>query len=532
MNDWPRRLRAARRAAPGALLALFALLSALALGCTGGGGGGGGKPAGAGAGGAGTPGGAAGVSAPLSVAIDTPLGVESGHVEIDYTLIDGSAQPATIRVEYTIDGGRTWAPATEGIGSDGTAGLATARPPGARHRFVWDSFRDLGETFAPAAQVRMWVATAAQSAGAATFDFPLNNASAGPGLLLARGPYLQSVTASEARVVWRTSQPADGAVAWGETPALGRIAPGAPAQVEHEVLLSGLDPGREYWYQALANGLPIAPVERFRAAAAPHQTSFTFIVFGDSGKGNQHQWDVAQRMEMAGADFAIHVGDIVYSAGEYHNYDPRFFSPYRKMLSRMPIFPAMGNHDVVTLFGQPFVDNFRLPRSSGSEKYYTFTWGHAQFFCLDSSIPQLLTPLFPQHSWFVNEISASTATWKFVYFHHPPYSSGSHGSDRFLRAVLSPFIEQAEVDIVFNGHDHHYERTTPRRDYAATPRGTVYVVTGAAGALSTSPKPPSSFTAAAAWEPHFTRVVVQGNTLRAEAIRPDGTLIDAFDIVK
>jgi len=473
--------------------------------------------------------------AEVTATVDTPDGVATGHVEVDYRLIDAEGATASVELAYSTDGGRSWRDATEGIGSHGTARRSAAPAPGASHRFVWDSFADVGERSFAAVRLRVSPDGRGAKPGE-TGDFPLQNAGPVPGIRLVRGPYLQSVTTSRALVVWRTAQPTEGRVLWGEKPALGRVADsgsGGPA-TEHAVSLEGLAAGRHYFYRVAAGDEPLSPLERFRAAPAPEGAEFSFLVFGDSGKGNQEQWDIAQRMELAGGDFAIHTGDIVYNRGEYEHYDPRFFAPYRAMLARLPIFPSLGNHDVLTERGRPFVDHFHLPSAgSGTEKYYTFAWGNAQLFCLDSSRPTQLLPGLAQHRWLRRELARSKATWRFVYFHHPPYSSGVHGSDILLRGALSPLFERAGVDIVFNGHDHDYERTTPRRDYEKdAPRGTVYVVTGAGGALRTQKPDRNDFTVVFAAEQHFTRVRIRERTLKLEAIRLDGSVLDAFELSK
>ena len=59
-----------------------------------------------------------------------------------------------------------------------------------------------------------------------------------------------------------------------------------------------------------------------------------------------------------------------------------------------------------------------------------------------------------QGEWLKQAMAASNTPWKIVYFHHSPYSSGSHGSDEDMQW---PFTEWG-ADAVITGHDHHYER--------------------------------------------------------------------------
>ena len=78
---------------------------------------------------------------------------------------------------------------------------------------------------------------------------------------------------------------------------------------------------------------------------------------------------------------------------------------------------------------------------------------------------------------FSGTLAASNDDWKIVFFHHPLYSSGDrHGSDIRLREVLEPLLLKHNVSVVFNGHDHFYERVKPQQ-------GITYFVVGSGGQL-------------------------------------------------
>src|SRR5438105_3897204 len=59
----------------------------------------------------------------------------------------------------------------------------------------------------------------------------------------------------------------------------------------------------------------------------------------------------------------------------------------------------------------------------------------------------------PQGGWLQRALAASTACFKVVYFHHPPYSSGNFEVPR----MRWPFKGWG-ADVVLAGHDHLYER--------------------------------------------------------------------------
>ena len=69
-----------------------------------------------------------------------------------------------------------------------------------------------------------------------------------------------------------------------------------------------------------------------------------------------------------------------------------------------------------------------------------------------------------QYQWLKQDLNANTSMWTVVYFHHPPYTMGSHNSDSELdlvaiREKLTPLFEAKKVDVVLNGHSHNLERS-------------------------------------------------------------------------
>lgn len=132
-------------------------------------------------------------------------------------------------------------------------------------------------------------------------------------------------------------------------------------------------------------------------------------------------------------------------------------------------FPSLGNHDWRAPGAKPYLEYFTLP---GNERYYDFSRGPVQLFALnsDSHEPDGTTSDSPQGQWLQRQLRASSACWKLVYFHHPPYSSGTtHGSSVWMQW---PY-RQWGADVVVSGHEHHYERLVVD--------GLLYLVNGAGG---------------------------------------------------
>ena len=342
------------------------------------------------------------------------------------------------------------------------------------------------------------------------------------GVTLTRGPYLQSVAGTSAIVVWQTAAPGSSHVDYGVGGYTASIDLPDPT-VEHVITLTDLITGTEVIYRVSTDGVELASGS-FRTAAAPDQ-SFTFAVIGDSGTGSTGQVAVADRMVALDPQLVLHTGDVVYPDGQAAGYDPFFFNPYQTLAKRAPIYPTLGNHDYHSQSGQPYLDAFYLPHNNPAqtERYYSFDWGNAHFTALDFNTG----PDAAQLDWLKNDLASTDKPWKFVFYHQAIYSSGPHGHEDWVtakRALLAPIFEQYKVDVVFNGHDHDYERTQPIN-------GVLYIVSGGGGGPLYQVNP-QSFSAYAETTYHTVLATLDGCTLTLQAVKPDGTIFDATTLSK
>jgi hypothetical protein len=192
--------------------------------------------------------------------------------------------------------------------------------------------------------------------------------------------------------------------------------------------------------------------------------SVRFAVIGDYGGGGAPEADVASLVASWQPDLVITLGDNNYPDGASETIDANIGQFYRAYIFPYQgdygegaevnsFFPTLGNHDWTTDNAQPYLDYFTLP---GNERYYDFTWGGVHFFALDSDSrePDGVGMSSAQAAWLQAGLANSAAPWKIVYMHHPPYSSGLHGSVDWTRW---PYQEWG-ADAVLSGHDHTYER--------------------------------------------------------------------------
>lgn len=312
------------------------------------------------------------------------------------------------------------------------------------------------------------------------------------------GPYVQSITSSTAIVAIQTAGPATVRLKYGVTSADEHTVVEPEAVQVHGLQAKGLLPDTRYVYKLeTSDGLPMGEGS-FRTAPDSRQAPCTFLVVGDTGGTDEEQGEVidAARVELdkirgayddenqqdavanamlqREADLIVHTGDVVYPAGAREDYAEGFFQPFAALISTVPMFPTLGNHDLKTENGAPFLETFFVPNNGHAQdgRSYSFDWGCVHFVCLDV-VSAPTTAGDEQLTWLQKDLAASTAAWNVVFFHVPVYSPLRKDSEPLI-THLAPILEEAGVDLVLQGHDHAYSRFLPRGK-------TNYVVSGGGG---------------------------------------------------
>lgn len=247
--------------------------------------------------------------------------------------------------------------------------------------------------------------------------------------------------------------------------------------------------------------------------------SVRFAVIGDSGTGDHQQYEVAQRMEAyreaTKFDFVIMLGDNIYGGHSPHDFVSKFERPYQALLNAgVKFYASLGNHD------DPNDERLYKPFNMGGQRYYAFRKGEVAFFALDSNYMDA-----NQLNWLDQNLKSSQGSWKICFFHHPLYNDGRHhGSDVDLRTQILPIFKKYEVNVVFSGHEHVYERMKPED-------GIHYFVLGNSGQLmrhdfSINRDRAQGFDT----DESFMLVEIAGDKLYFQTIARGGETIDAGEI--
>lgn len=241
--------------------------------------------------------------------------------------------------------------------------------------------------------------------------------------------------------------------------------------------------------------------------------SVRFAVIGDTGTGDDAQNAVAQVLASYRVKFpftfAIMLGDNIYGSERPQDFERKFNKPYKSLLdAKVEFHAALGNHD------DPNQRYFK-PFNLGGARYRTFRKGNVRFFVLDSNY---LDP--DQVKWLEKELAASGSDWKIPYFHHPLYTTAARGPEVELRTVLEPLFVKYGVDVVFQGHEHIYERMKPQK-------GIYYFVAGGGAKLRKGDTRPGALTEVGfAADRSFMLVEVSGDELYFQTISRAGATVD------
>lgn len=347
-----------------------------------------------------------------------------------------------------------------------------------------------------------------------------------------RGPYIQAVTQNSVTILWFTAKPADSRVLIRpiEMPQDWQTDNSSGGHSRHQVTFKNLSPDSKYCYQVIDAGTNCIPFQT--APLLSSSRTVRIAALGDSGFGNTEQMAVATQIEKWKPEAILHLGDIVYPDGEFKNYDAAFFKPYANLISSVPFFTTIGNHDATELgtylhfFAPPFEQS-----SSPSARFYSFNYGPILFFALDSNLS--FSADSAQMIWLQSQLqkpATASAPWRIAFIHHTSYSADKRGGRKTLREQLVPLLEAHNFDLVLSGHDHAYQRLEPPPITKNTTRGPVYLVSGGGGAKLSPQFYQLEYLRHYAQEYHFLGIQASNTTLEVNVVNSSGKQIDGLQM--
>ncbi len=348
--------------------------------------------------------------------------------------------------------------------------------------------------------------------------------------------------------------------------------------------VGGLTPDTNYRYRVLVDGAEWAAGERwdwapsarggydlaaagrsydarFRTWPDPDAATdpFRFVALGDYGVGirsdsesSRRQRRVAEVLDRLVTDghvrFVVSLGDNIYkgeqghvddeSGGEDDDWYSSFFQPYRYAIARVPVFPAIGNHDTTDTEGsddrEQMEDNFHLRERFHDESdrastdpglFYRLRYGRdVELVCLDTSLDSAdegvhrFFQATEHRDWLRATFAADGARWLIPFSHHPAYCAGPHhGNDTEMQETLLPLFDTAGVRLVLAGHEHNFQINEVE--------GRTYVISGAGAKVREEAPEGFADAGTTAWaaQAHLLAVEVDGSEVR---LTPVSGLLD------
>ena len=129
---------------------------------------------------------------------------------------------------------------------------------------------------------------------------------------------------------------------------------------------------------------------------------------------------------------------------------------------RARIRPAVGNHEYYTADAAPYYRYFGAAAGDPARGYYSYDLGAWHVVALNSNCAAVggCGAGSPQDRWLAADLAASRARCTLAYWHHPLFTSGTHGPTAEVRPLYQRLYD-ADADLVLTGHEHDYERFAP-----------------------------------------------------------------------
>ncbi len=337
-------------------------------------------------------------------------------------------------------------------------------------------------------------------------------------------PYLQGVTSSNVWVMVECDSDDKAVVVeYGETAEYGararsvyEVATNGKTYV-HRVLLRGLKPSTRYHYRVSHDG-EVTKDTSFLSAALPG-TPFTFAFTSDFQSTAQVQDHLVVLLLNHKPDFLLYGGDMAGNGEKYHMWKEHFFNKQSRLISQIPFFGCVGNHDRWTKNTWAFLQG-PYPLDPQAE-FYSFEYGDAHFLILNTQVNTTMS--YAQAKFARQSLAANRLPWSIVAFHKSAFCAGGHEEDRDMVIMTREIFEPAGVDIVLTGHNHFYQHNLVN--------GVHHFVMGPAGARL---RPPhlAEYTQKAVKGYNFGLFTVTPESLKLTVYGAENKVLDTLELQK
>jgi len=243
----------------------------------------------------------------------------------------------------------------------------------------------------------------------------------------------------------------------------------------HTVELRDLKPDSRYRVVLGNENKELDPFYFKTAPTDPRE--ITFLLGADSNRAEpETQREVNQLAASLEPEFVIFSGDLINEPLNEEEWD-RWFDDWHELMitdnnRRIPIIPAIGNHEVNGMYHQTpdeavyYLNRFALP---DNRRYYYLEYGPMGIITLDSGHA---TPVSEQTGWLEQTLKENQdQPWLIAQQHVACWggrgdiqvrsSSPARAISEQIRREWVPLFERYGVDLVNEGHEHTCKITVP-----------------------------------------------------------------------
>jgi len=302
--------------------------------------------------------------------------------------------------------------------------------------------------------------------------------------------------------------------------------------------IKNLKPGSTYQYR-VANGSLWSEWYNFKIGSTT-DPSYSFVFIGDvqdSINGVSGKLFHRACASEPNAAFIMFIGDMIERP--HDAYWGEWFREGGNLFRTIPVIATPGNHEyhkgLIQKLDERWMAHFSFPQNGPPDflgRVCYWDYQNTRYISLDSNGIQSIPSALEQRKWLKSVLENTHQRWIVVMMHHPIYST-SRGRDYFyLRALFKPLIDQYNVDLVLEGHDHAYGRAAhiPNSKFKDK-QGAVYVGTHASPKLYDTGFSEKMDKLATNTQ-MYQLLDVSNDSIRFRAYTADSTYFDGFTIHK
>lgn len=372
-------------------------------------------------------------------------------------------------------------------------------------------------------------------------------------------------TTSSQAVSWRTDATVETAVAQiaptGSGPSFKDEASTvtaqshAPVQADlgypvtfHTATFEGLEAGATYLYR-VGDGENWSEWQEFTTATAEAE-DFSFIYYGDAQNDiKEHVSRVFRKAfrDRPAAEIILHAGDLVNTSTADSEWG-EWFHAAGWIDGTITQIATPGNHEYGGGALAPYWDKqFDFPDNGPAElaekapeTVYYVDYKGVRFVSLNTNLDND-EDMAIQAEWLDTVLAENPHTWSVLTFHHPVFATTGTRDNVRAREYFLPLIEEHDVDLVLQGHDHSYARGNLQNDRlgrSTIHEGTVFVVSVSGPKMYALNDGwnwwdnGAEWTSSTEYQQLYQLIDVSGDTISYEARTADGAFFDGFELTK